>query len=179
MLYIVCYILCVNSLSNALKSFRVWFITPSDLIFRALRSLQTHILRHPDYVKFGCEMSCGLVYRGPGSQPSHHSHDDVIKWKHSPRNWPFVRRIHRSPVNAPHKGQRRGALMFSLICAWINNWVNNRKAGDLRRNHAHYDVIVMVSADVMALKTLKPKQKSRTFADDTFKCILLTENVWT
>ena len=31
-----------------------------------------------------------------------------------------------SPVNSPHKGQRRGALMFSLICAWINGWVNNR-----------------------------------------------------
>ena len=24
------------------------------------------------------------------------SHDDVIKWKHFPRNWPFVRGIHRS-----------------------------------------------------------------------------------
>ena len=43
-------------------------------------------------------------------------HDDVIKWKHFPRNWPFVRGIHRSPVNSPNKGQWRGALMFSLIC---------------------------------------------------------------
>ena len=34
-------------------------------------------------------------------------HDDVIKWKHFPRNWPFVRGIHRSPVNSPHKSQRR------------------------------------------------------------------------
>ena len=41
-------------------------------------------------------------------------HDDVIKWKHFPRYWPFVRGIHRSPVNSPHKGQWRGALMFSL-----------------------------------------------------------------
>ena len=47
------------------------------------------------------------------------------------------------PVNSPHKGQWRGALMFSLISAWINGWVNNRDAGDLRRNRAHYDVIVM------------------------------------
>ena len=51
-------------------------------------------------------------------------HDDVIKWKHFPRYWPFVRGIHRSPVNSPHKGQWRGAFMFSLICAWINDWVN-------------------------------------------------------
>ena len=71
-------------------------------------------------------------------------HDDVIKWKHFPRYWPFVRGIHRSPVNSPHKGQWRGALMFSLICAWINGWVNNREAGDLRRHRAHYDVIVMM-----------------------------------
>ena len=70
-------------------------------------------------------------------------HDDVIKWKHFPRYWPFVRGIHRSPVNSPHKGQWRGALMFSLICVWINGWVNNRKAGDLRRYRVHFDVTVM------------------------------------
>ena len=40
------------------------------------------------------------------------NHDDDIKWKHFPRYWPFVRRIHRSPVNSPHKGQWRGDLMF-------------------------------------------------------------------
>ena len=72
------------------------------------------------------------------------SHDDVIKWKHFPLYWPFVRGIHRSLVNSPHKGQWRGALMFSLICAWINGWVNNGEAGDLRRNWAHYGVTVMV-----------------------------------
>ena len=70
-------------------------------------------------------------------------HDDVIKWKPFPRYWPFVRGIHRSPVNSPHKGQWRGALMFSLICAWISAWVNNREAGNLRRHRAHYDVNVM------------------------------------
>ena len=43
-------------------------------------------------------------------------HDDVIKWKHFPRYWPFVR---------------------------INGWVNNHEAGDLRCPRTHYDVIVM------------------------------------
>ena len=75
-------------------------------------------------------------------------HDDVIKWKHFPRYWPFLRGIHRSPVNSPHKGQWRGALMFSLICVWINDWVNSREAGDLRRYLAHYDVIVMEQAAI-------------------------------
>ena len=80
-------------------------------------------------------------------------HDDVIKWKHFPRYWPFVRGIHRWPVNSPHKGQWRGALMFSLICAWINRWVNNREADDLRRHRAHYDVM---PGDDLAILRTKP-----------------------
>ena len=52
------------------------------------------------------------------------------------RYWPFV-------GNSPVPGQWRGALMFSLICAWINAWVKIREAGDLRRNRAHYDVTLM------------------------------------
>ena len=47
------------------------------------------------------------------------------------------------PVNSPHKGQWRGALMFSFIYVWINDWVNNCEAGDLRRQRGHYDVNVM------------------------------------
>ena len=47
------------------------------------------------------------------------------------------------PVNSPHKGQWRGALMFSLICTRIKGWINNVKAGDLRRYRTHYDAIVM------------------------------------
>ena len=70
-------------------------------------------------------------------------HDDVIKWKHFPRYWPFVRGIHRSPVNSLHKGQWRIALVFSLIFAWTNGGVNNRDAGDLRSHRTHYDVTVM------------------------------------
>ena len=93
-------------------------------------------------------------------------HDNVIKWKHFPRYWPFVQGIHWSPVNSPHKGQWREALMFSLICAWINAWVNNREAGDLRRHRAHYDVFVMFKwtfvnkALVLFLKILAVDNKS-------------------
>ena len=46
----------------------------------------------------------------------------------------------------PTQGQWRGAVMFSLIYDWINGWVNNCEAGDLRRHHAHYDVTVMNQA---------------------------------
>ena len=61
----------------------------------------------------------------------------------NPRYWPFVQGIHRSPVNSPHKVQWRGALMLSLICAWINGWVNNRQACDLRSHRGHYDITVL------------------------------------
>ena len=73
------------------------------------------------------------------------AHDDVLKWKHFPRCWPSVRGIPRSPVNSPHKGHWREALMFSLICAWINGWVDNCEAGDLRHHGTHNDVTVMMS----------------------------------
>ena len=49
-------------------------------------------------------------------------------WRHQMET--FVRGIHRWQVNSPLKGQWRGALMFSLICARINGWVNNGEAGD-------------------------------------------------
>ena len=92
-------------------------------------------------------------------------HDDVIKWKHFPRYWPFVREIHRSPVNSPHKGQWRGTLMFSLICHWIKGWVNNHEAGDLRRHQAHYDVIVMTKFLVSGRQWIWAKFSSRFYND--------------
>ena len=54
--------------------------------------------------------------------------------------------IHRSSVNSPHKGQWRVALILALIGAWINGWVNNCEAGDLRRHRAHYNVTVMIKS---------------------------------
>ena len=93
-----------------------------------------------------------MVYNkviGPGKVPVNvicgiNPHYDVIKWKHFPRYWPFVRGIHRLPVNSPHKGQWCRALMVSLICAWINCRVNNREACDLKRNRTHYHVTLMI-----------------------------------
>ena len=99
----------------------------------------------------GNKRRCGLIHITPPLLLNIFlDHDDVIKWKHVPRYWPFVWGIHRSPVNSPHKGQWRGTLMFSLICARINAWVNNREAGDLRRHRVHYDVIVIISPPCLA-----------------------------
>ena len=90
--------------------------------------------RHP-----GDETTDGGVLQG------WHFHDVVIKWKHVPQYWHFVRGIHRSPVDSPHKGQWRWVLLFSLICAWTIDWANNRDSGDLKHHGFHYDVTVMMS----------------------------------
>ena len=67
------------------------------------------------------------------------THDDVIKWKHFPRYWPFV------PVTGEFPSQRPVTRSFDVFFDLRLNkrWVNNRDAGDLRRHCAHYDVIVM------------------------------------
>ena len=109
-------------------------------------NLSIYSISHRICTWFCCALFCiSVIYWVPVDlcYPYIHIQYDAIKWKHSPRYWPFGRVIHRSPVNSPHKGQWRGALMFALICAWINGWINNHEAGDSRRHRAHYDVIVM------------------------------------
>ena len=88
-----------------------------------------------------------------------HRHDDVIQWKHFPHNWPFVRGIHRSPVNSPQKGQWRGALIFSLI--WINGWVNNREAGDLRRHpdNENDNENMFITTDIYSISETNARHK--------------------
>ena len=66
-------------------------------------------------------------------------HDDVIQWKHFPRYWPFVRGIHRSPVDCPHKAS--GAELWCFFDLHLNKRLS--KQSDLRRHDAHYDVTVM------------------------------------
>ena len=53
-------------------------------------------------------------------------HDDIIKWKHFPGYWPFV-----------------WEFTGYMICAWINDQVNNREVGYIRHNRAHYEVTVI------------------------------------
>ena len=54
--------------------------------------------------------------------------------------------VGNSPVTGEFPVQRpvKWSFDFSLICCWINGWVNNREAGDLRRYRAHYNVTVML-----------------------------------
>ena len=65
-------------------------------------------------------------------------HDAAIKWKHFPLYWPFVRGIHRPPVDSPHKGQWRGALVFPLTCTRKIGWLNNTPSRSLWHAHVFY-----------------------------------------
>ena len=76
------------------------------------------------------------------------THDDVIKWKHFPRHWPFVRGIRRSPL-------------------WINGWVNDREAGDLKRYRTHYDVT--------AMSFIKPSDKYQCWVIETEWSIVISK----
>ena len=117
--------------------------------FSTRSSVTTVLNMHPCISSF---LQVNPYHVGPGKLDQFYScscpgslyvqHDEVIKWKHFPRYWPFVQGIHQSPVNSPHKGQWCRALMFSLIWAWINSSVSNRGAGDLRRHGAHYDITI-------------------------------------
>ena len=55
-------------------------------------------------------------------------HDDVIKWKHFPCYWPFVRGIHRWPVNSSHKRPvtRNFDAFFDLR---LNKWLSQQSWG--------------------------------------------------
>ena len=82
------------------------------------------------------------------------------------------------PGELPTQSHWRGALMFSLICVWINGWVKNREAGDLSRYRAHYDVTVMWALfsyldPMFALRChRKPKTAcSSNFVDDVFTVV--------
>ena len=100
------------------------------------------------------------------------AHVDVIKWKHFPSFKPFVRGILRSPVDSIHKCQWRGALMFSLMFAWLNDWVNSSYAGDLWRHGAPCDVTVMEiqefdHACLVLINSLRVRVYSKRFLRST------------
>ena len=106
------------------------------------------------------------------------NHDDVIKWKHFPRYWPFVRGIHRSRWIPRTKASDAELWCFFFICAWINDWVNIREAGDFRRHRGHYDVNVMWSAStswpIPPEKHMLNDLVVRNWSDAPRLCILWT-----
>ena len=108
-------------------------------------------------------------------------HDDATKWKYFPRYWPFV----RSPVYSPHKGQWRGALMFSLICVCKNSWVNNGDAGDFKTplcslwrhcNAAWWYIMLLysISMSYYSVHTFQIASLKQAIALDSYLAVWLT-----
>ena len=97
-------------------------------------------------------------------------HIEFMKWKYFPLYWPSVRGIHRWSVNFPHKGQWRGALTFSLICAWAKDRVNHRDVSDLIRHRAHYDVTVIFITYRRAPDTFQPIACLHKAFDPKLRC---------
>ena len=118
---------------NYLSSLFHWHVQDlhdNDNMFSELSiNIMRNILRCSSAIADCLQMDTKLVCKG---QP----HDDVIKWKHFPRDWPFVREF---------TGYRRIPLTKASHAElwWINGSVKNREAGDLRRHRAQYDVTVM------------------------------------
>ena len=71
--------------------------------------------------------------------------------------------------------------MFYLICIWINGWVNNHEAGDLRRHRGHFDVNVMVTGVVWKETTVHngfPSQSASKAAIWWFLCCHREQVFW-
>ena len=68
-------------------------------------------------------------------------------WRHQMETFSALLAIcaGNSPVTGEFPARRpvTRSFMFSLICAWIDGWVNNCVAGDLRRHRPYYDIIVI------------------------------------
>ena len=102
--------------------------------------------------------------------PKHFNITAVLLWKISERLecWPVPRAFR--PEHRPKRPRSQTSALLGFLCweftgcprwiphtktsdaeywcvlwsaSWINGWVNNGEAGDLRRHRAHYDVIVM------------------------------------
>ena len=99
---------CTPGLSDRarVRQGKARFMDNRVLFKERLRSLSHELVQEPTFHAMSLTAS-----------PYRASHYDVTEWKHFPRHWPSVWVIYRSPANSPHKGQWRGALMFSLICA--------------------------------------------------------------
>ena len=115
-------------LTNKISSSQITGVMIGSFWFQLTANNYKHGLKKMLYMSANC-----LPFMGK---------DDLMMTSSNGNIFRVTGHLCRSLVNSPHKGQWRGALMFSLIRVWIKGWVNNREAGDLRRYRGHYDVIV-------------------------------------
>ena len=95
-------------------------------------------------------------------------------WRHQMETFSALLAICAGTSPVPHKGLWHGALMSSLICVWINGWVNSREAGDLRRYRGHYDIKVMDSVSMWHIHT----KHNPSYRDWVAKSIIYGTTNW-
>ena len=134
-----CLLYILIRITTLILSLRSWGILSAKLQYWRKLDVKCIVQQNCHSAYFNILSRC-CEWQLPWCNYCVYYHDDVIKWKYFPCYWPCVRRIHRSPVNYPHKGQWRVALMFSLICTGCSN---NRYAGDSRRYRAHFGATIM------------------------------------
>ena len=117
-----------------------------------MRQIKFHMWRYSKAIQMTNDNDPSNVY-----QAKINIHGNAMLWEAFPQHCAeksLFRQPHRCMMTSSNgnifrvtgplcKGQWRGALVFSLICAWTNGWVNNRDAGDLGRHRSHYDVTIM------------------------------------
>ena len=86
--------------------------------------------------------------------------------------------IHWSPVVSHHKGQWRGALMFSLICVRTKSWANNGDTGDLRRHRDQYDVSKMQPKLSRINKSMSPLWKDFNYLWHVYTAVYKISNIF-
>ena len=110
----------------------------------------------------GSFIGTGTVYDWPSVKEStmkHSGHDDVIKWKHFPRYWPFVKEIHRSPANSPPMARIFEGFFYlrlnkRLRKQWWGWWFETPSRSLCKIGHV-FDFTSCVPAYVLLIPLLK------------------------
>ena len=134
-----------------------WNLSKGDFSSADISTTSHHNQIENDFSKCSFKSARGQWDSGPPG------HCLIIWWRHQMETFSELPAIcvgnspvtGEFPLQRPYKGQWHGALVFSLICPWLNGWVNNREAGDLRCHRAHYDVIVMIASCCLPPRALK------------------------
>ena len=68
------------------------------------------------------------------------SHDNIMKWKCFPQNWPFVRGSHQSPIDSFHKDPVMQSFDVSFAVS-LNKLLDKQSASELRCHDTYVTVL--------------------------------------